>query len=184
MWKVWKGSEDELQAALFDRLKDWSKSLVFAEYLDWVYAVPNGGLRTKRGAGLLKATGTKSGVSDVICQFPSIVDDLFYSSFSLELKDHKGIPSSNQLKFQNFQNSKFGKIAISNSLPEAEYLIMEYVVGAIKMFSGKEFFIELIPEDAIFTEEDWNLCGVESRDLKLPFDPTTTPKHSFKIMEI
>lgn len=55
-------SEDGHQAVLFQ----WA-ALAKCKYpeLAWLYAVPNGGLRSKAVAGKLKAQGVKSGVPDI-----------------------------------------------------------------------------------------------------------------------
>ena len=55
-------SEDGHQVVLFQ----WA-ALAKCKYpeLAWLYAVPNGGLRSKAVAGKLKAQGVKSGVPDI-----------------------------------------------------------------------------------------------------------------------
>ena len=55
-------SEDGHQSVLFQ----WA-ALAKCKYpeLAWLYAVPNGGLRSKAVAGKLKAQGVKSGVPDI-----------------------------------------------------------------------------------------------------------------------
>lgn len=55
-------SEDGHQVVLFQ----WA-ALAKGKYpeLAWLYAVPNGGLRSKAVAGKLKAQGVKSGVPDI-----------------------------------------------------------------------------------------------------------------------
>jgi hypothetical protein len=55
--------------------------------------VPNGGLRNKREAVKLKATGLVSGVSDLIVVKP---DEVVF----VEVKTDTGVQSENQKKFQ------------------------------------------------------------------------------------
>lgn len=56
------GSEDSHQIALF--MLAAQKSEQYPE-LKWLFAIPNGGFRTKSEAAKFKAIGVKSGVSDI-----------------------------------------------------------------------------------------------------------------------
>lgn len=58
-----------------------------------IFAVPNGGLRTKHEAMKLKATGTLSGVSDLIILLPN-------KTYFIEVKTEVGRQSEEQKKFQ------------------------------------------------------------------------------------
>lgn len=58
------GTEDAAQIALFI----WSSQVeVIEAYPDirWMFAIPNGGFRTKAGAGKLRAMGLKKGIPDI-----------------------------------------------------------------------------------------------------------------------
>src|SRR4051812_25035629 len=58
------GSEEAAQIALFG----WAQTATIREAypeLRWLFAIPNGGFRTKAGAGKLRAMGVKAGVPDM-----------------------------------------------------------------------------------------------------------------------
>lgn len=60
------GTEHGNQAALFC----WAAyNMQKYPMLRWMFAIPNGGFRTKAQAGQLKAEGVKSGVSDVFLPY-------------------------------------------------------------------------------------------------------------------
>lgn len=63
------GSEDSEQMALFCWIQQQVADGLYPE-LEWAFAVPNGGARDIRVAAKLKATGVKSGVSDVVIPVP------------------------------------------------------------------------------------------------------------------
>ncbi len=178
----WIGLEDDLQMELFSRLKDWAKIPELALFLDWIYAVPNGGKRGKREAVKLQQTGTKSGISDIILQFPAFFDGREYTSFCVELKRKTGKPSENQLKFLNFQNLVGAKTLITDSLLVAEQQIMQYVIGGYNKFHGSEVFAaELSSIESHMSPGDWIDCEVEDQVL---FDMSISPKHFLKILKI
>lgn len=57
------GTEDSLQISIFM----WAQKN-FEKYpeLHWLFAIPNGGFRTKAGAGKLRAMGVKKGIPDIM----------------------------------------------------------------------------------------------------------------------
>lgn len=59
-----------------------------------IFSVPNGGTRNKLEAMTLKATGLRSGVSDLIALYPNKVAVFF------ELKVDKGKQSTEQIDFE------------------------------------------------------------------------------------
>ena len=88
--KAVKHEEDALQAAVVK----WF-ALQYPEWKGYFWATPNGGARSKRTAGILKATGTMSGVADLhLAVRRSNSAGLF-----LELKIGKNKPSKEQLTF-------------------------------------------------------------------------------------
>lgn len=62
-------SEDAIQALVFLTLGDMAREV--DSRLRWAHAIPNGGDRDKVSAGVMIATGTRSGVFDVCLPFPS-----------------------------------------------------------------------------------------------------------------
>jgi hypothetical protein len=87
-------NEDMMQSALIS----WSESLeALAKYpmLRWLFAVPNGGKRTLKTASLLKQTGVKPGVPDLMLLYPSNG----YHGLIIEMKYGRNKPSNGQPQF-------------------------------------------------------------------------------------
>jgi hypothetical protein len=85
------GTEESEQVALFC----WSATLeVRNQYpeLQWMFAIPNGGLRNKIVAAKLKAQGVKAGVPDIFLP----VSRGKYHGIFVELKTLKGVVSNMQ----------------------------------------------------------------------------------------
>ena len=107
-------SEHDEQATLF----------AIASYrpeLRWMFAIPNGGYRTKATAGKMAAEGLKAGIADVFVPIPS--------------KDYHGL----------FIEMKFGK----NKLTELQKEFFEYATGQgylCKVAYSAEEAIEIIDE--------------------------------------
>jgi len=81
-------TEDQMQAAFIM----WFDN-TFPKYRWDLFAVPNGGDRDKRTANLLKATGVRAGVTDIIWMLP-------YSVEFIELKLPTGKQSPEQKRFE------------------------------------------------------------------------------------
>jgi len=107
-------SEHDEQAKLF----------AIASYrpeLRWMFAIPNGGYRTKATAGKMAAEGLKAGIADVFVPIPS--------------KDYHGL----------FIEMKFGK----NKLTELQREFFEYATAQgylCKVAYSAEQAIEIIDE--------------------------------------
>lgn len=68
---------------------------------DRTYAIPNGGGRSKREAGRLKAEGVRAGVADVFVSYPTEnpqadADSPLYHGLYIEMKSLTGRPSREQ----------------------------------------------------------------------------------------
>jgi len=72
-------------------------NLQYPEYRGLLFAVPNGGARSKATAGKLKAEGVVAGVSDLILLVPSYG----YGGLCIEMKTPKGKQSPEQKEWQN-----------------------------------------------------------------------------------
>lgn len=83
----------------------------FVEYCEWkgksderylnIFAVPNGGFRTKTGATKLKREGTKAGVPDIIVAYPMFAYEdgyrvIVYGGAGIEFKRKGGRTSLEQ----------------------------------------------------------------------------------------
>ena len=109
------GEEDRIQQECFiwfwNTYKDMRKCL---------FAVPNGGKRDGRTAKIMKATGTVSGVSDLILLYNG-------SAYCLEAKTSKGRQSTNQLKWQEIVEKQNIDYYIFRSLEEFKVIIKRII---------------------------------------------------------
>jgi len=93
------GTEHGHQMALFQ----WARQSEddYPE-LKWMYAIPNGGLRTPAQAAALKAEGVKAGVSDICLP----VSRHSYHGLYIEMKKPGGKESAPQIEFGEFLRSQ------------------------------------------------------------------------------
>lgn len=88
-----RDEEHQHQVALFRRIRTQAlRDERYAGAADRTYAIPNGGGRSKREAGRLKAEGVRSGVSDLFVSFPA---GGFHGLY-IEMKSLTGRPSREQ----------------------------------------------------------------------------------------
>jgi len=81
-----------------------------------IFAVPNGGLRNKREAIKLKATGLKAGVSDLIVLMEN-------RCIFVELKIDKGVQSDKQKEFEIIVKALGFEYFIVKSLQEFKNIV-------------------------------------------------------------
>jgi len=87
-------NEDMMQAALIS----WSETpeaLTKYPMLRWLFAVPNGGKRSLKTASLLKQTGVKPGVPDLMLLYPRGG----HNGLIIEMKYGRNKPSKEQKEF-------------------------------------------------------------------------------------
>lgn len=83
------------------------------QYPDYVlFAVPNGGFRNAREAGILKAEGVLAGVADLFLMFPN----KGYMGMFIEMKYGNGKQSEAQINFQANAQKLGYKYVIANSI--------------------------------------------------------------------
>lgn len=83
--------------------------------LSWMlFAVPNGGLRDKKTASIMKYEGVISGVSDLILLIPK----KGYASLCIEMKTPSGRQSENQKIWQSEAEKFRNKYVLCRSLDE------------------------------------------------------------------
>lgn len=98
--------EQEIQRAVFKHLDQRGAPNVFA------FHPANGGYRRRVEAAILKGTGVKSGVPDVIAIKSG-------QTFGLELKAERGRISESQVKVLQALQSAGATVAVAYSLDEA-----------------------------------------------------------------
>lgn len=91
--------------------------------LQWLYHVPNGGLRNKRVAAKLKACGAKAGVPDVALP----VARGGYIGLWIEMKHGYNKPTKEQRKWLDMLDAEGHKTAVCYSWEEARDVILEYI---------------------------------------------------------
>lgn len=119
-------------------------NLQWPEYRGLLFAVPNGGARSKATAGKLKAEGVVPGVADLILLvphlgFPHIIEgnademvsyvgtaDLF-CGLCIEMKTAKGHQSPEQKEWQTKVESKGYRYAVVRSLEEFMFVVNGYL---------------------------------------------------------
>lgn len=116
-------TESEEQIALFQWAEWYTGQYPELEYL---YHIPNGGLRNKATAGRLKAEGVKSGVPDVCLP----VKNREHSGLYIEMKRRiGGKTSEKQKRWLEFLASQGYLTAVCNGWQEAAALILRYLRG-------------------------------------------------------
>lgn len=97
--------------------------LQYPEYALLCFAVPNGGARNKREAGILKAEGVTAGVADVILLIPSGG----FASLCMEFKTEKGKQQDTQKEWQKAAESAGNKYAIIRSFDDFRTEVNSYL---------------------------------------------------------
>lgn len=109
-------------------------NLQWPEYRGLLFAVPNGGARSKATAGKLKAEGVVPGVADLILLVPRCVkahdDEGWYNTIHalcIEMKTAKGRQSPEQKGWQEMVEAHGYKYAVCHSLDEFINIIENYL---------------------------------------------------------
>ena len=95
----------------------------YPEYSSLLFAVPNGGARSKATAGRLKAEGVVAGVADLLLLVPSCG----YHGLCIEMKTKTGKQSDSQKPWQKEVQKKGYKYVVCRSLDEFIEIIDEYI---------------------------------------------------------
>lgn len=88
-----------------------------------LFAVPNGGARNKREAGILKAEGVTAGVADMILLTPSGG----YGSLCIEFKTEDGRQQQTQKEWQQAAETAGNKYVIVRSFDDFKDEISRYL---------------------------------------------------------
>ena len=92
-----------------------------------LFAIPNGGARSKATAGRLKAEGVVAGVSDLILMVPRPAPAYPYLALCIEMKTKHGYQSPEQKAWQ-LKVEKYGyKYAVCRSLDQFIETIENYL---------------------------------------------------------
>lgn len=109
-------------------------NLQWPEYRGLLFAVPNGGARSKATAGKLKAEGVVPGVADLILLVPRCVkahnDEGWYNTIHalcIEMKTAKGRQSPEQKEWQARVEIQGYRYAVCHSLDEFMAVVNGYL---------------------------------------------------------
>jgi len=91
--------------------------------LRWMFAIPNGGYRTKATAGKMRAEGLRAGISDIFLPLPT---DKYHGLF-LEMKVGHNKLTDLQKEFQNYATQQGYCCKVAYSADEAIKIIDEYL---------------------------------------------------------
>jgi len=91
--------------------------------LKWLFAVPNGGKRSKAVAGKMKASGVKSGVLDL--NLP--VRRGLFTSLWIEMKYGKNTMTDKQKEFKQFVEEQGAKVVTCWNWEDARKAIVDYL---------------------------------------------------------
>jgi len=105
-------------------LMDWAK-LNEAKYpeLKWLFAIPNGGHRSKAAAGKAKAEGVKAGVFDIALPVPRY----HWTSLWIEMKYGDNKLTKEQKEFKEFIEGQGGLCIVCYDWQVAAKEIVEYL---------------------------------------------------------
>lgn len=97
--------------------------LQYPQYARLLFAVPNGGVRSRQTGAVLKAEGVVAGVADLILFAPSGG----YHALCIEMKTETGRQSTEQREWQREVEAQGYKYALCRSFDEFYELIENYI---------------------------------------------------------
>ena len=95
----------------------------FGQFSQLLFAVPNGGLRGKREAAIMKAEGMTAGVADMIL----LVSRKGYGSLCIEFKTAKGRQTDIQKEWQRIAEIHGNKYVIVRSFDDFVKAVTAYL---------------------------------------------------------
>jgi rhodanese-related sulfurtransferase len=106
-------------------LVQWAEIAARRQHPDlrWLYAVPNGGARSKATAGKLKAEGVKRGVPDLCLPVPRGR----YHGLYLEMKVGANKPTSEQVVWHSALRERGYAVYVCYSFEAAQRAILDYL---------------------------------------------------------
>ena len=125
------GTEHAHQAALFCWV---AQNISQYPQLEWLHAIPNGGLRDKITAGKLKSEGVKAGVADInlpLFKWCSDKSQLlnYKSGLYIEMKIKPNKPTKEQLEFAEHVRKQHFMWVCCYSWIEAKEVLINYLNG-------------------------------------------------------
>ena len=105
-------------------------NLQYPEYRGLLFAVPNGGARSKATAGKLKAEGVVAGVADLILLIPMVIrtnlGKRIWHGLCIELKTPQGRQSKEQRQWQHKVEGMGYEYTICRSFDDFKYKLEEW----------------------------------------------------------
>ena len=97
--------------------------LQYPQYARLLFAVPNGGVRSRQTGAVLKAEGVVAGVADLILFVPSGN----YHALCIEMKTETGRQSKEQKEWQEAVETQGYRYSLCRSIDEFYELIENYI---------------------------------------------------------
>ena len=117
--------EQSMQIAIFDWIRLHQKQY---PQLAYVFAVPNGGWRSKVEAAIMKRGGVLAGVSDICLPFPGFdLDGQKFPGMYMELKTPGNPLTDEQERFLHFVSSQGYLAVMCQSFDAATKRILRFV---------------------------------------------------------
>lgn len=88
-----------LESKLQQECVKWAR-LQYPKLKRLLFAIPNGGKRSKVEAAIMKGEGVTPGTADMFLSMPAIVDGYLWCGLYIEMKYGKGKQSDEQIAFQ------------------------------------------------------------------------------------
>lgn len=128
-----RDEEHNEQVVFFNRIRTLAMNDArYAQAVDRTFAIPNGGGRSKREAGRLKAEGVRAGVSDIFCALPG--DG--HHGLWIEMKSLEGYASREQAAWIA-DGERLGYAgAVCRGADAAMKVWREYVDSALGVWEG------------------------------------------------
>lgn len=97
--------------------------------LGLLFAIPNGGQRSKATAGKLKAEGVKAGVPDLFLPVPRTWRGMAFNGLFVEMKAGRNKPTAAQIEWHVMLSQQGYRVAVCYGWEAARDLIVEYLGG-------------------------------------------------------
>lgn len=100
----------------------------YPQYYYNLFAIGNGGKRSKITAAIMQGEGVVSGVADLMLTKPKYVVGMgYYHGFFLEMKTGKNKQTANQIAFQKAVEAQGYKYSVCYTFEQFKELITDYL---------------------------------------------------------
>lgn len=102
--------------------------LQYPQYYYNLFAIPNGGKRSKVEAAIMQGEGVVSGVADLMLAVPKYeIGNGYYHALFIEMKSGKNKQTANQIAFQKAVELQGYKYVVCRTFEQFQTVITEYL---------------------------------------------------------